>query len=70
MREETRAALGRLRWHQLHDNDELMRGDVKKLKGRPNQFRLRVGDYRVVFTPDHKTRTIAVLEIFHRGRGY
>jgi hypothetical protein len=28
VREETRAALGRLRWQQLHDNDKLHPGDV------------------------------------------
>jgi hypothetical protein len=28
MREETRAALGRLRWRQLHDHDKLRAGDI------------------------------------------
>jgi len=50
--------------------DALMAGDVKKLKGRSHQYRLRVGDFRVVFSPDYATKTLAVLEVFGRGRGY
>ena len=53
-----------------HAIDKLMEGDVKKLRGRENQYRLRAGDYRVVFTPDHGAQTLTILEIFHRGRGY
>jgi mRNA interferase RelE/StbE len=27
-------------------------GDVKRLHGRENEFRLRLGDYRLCFTPE------------------
>ena len=47
-----------------------MEGDVKKLLGRPNQFRLRVGPLRAVFAPDFKTHTIVIVEVFRRGAGY
>ena len=50
--------------------DDLMEGDVKKLRGRENEYRLRVGNYRVVFTPAYENRTLTILEIFHRGRDY
>jgi mRNA interferase RelE/StbE len=50
--------------------DDLMEGDVKKLRGRENEYRLRVGNYRVVFTPTYENRTLTILEIFHRGRDY
>jgi len=50
--------------------DRLMEGDIKKLRGRQNQFRLRVGGVRAVFTPNFKTRTILILEIFQRGENY
>jgi mRNA interferase RelE/StbE len=36
------------------------RGDVKKLRGRENDFRLRIGRYRVIFTED----TMTVLAIY------
>lgn len=50
--------------------DTLPAGDIKKLSGRPNQFRLRVGEFRVVFTPDFSARHIVILEIFRRAAGY
>lgn len=31
------------------------RGDVKKLQGANNQWRLRVGDWRIVFTEEGET---------------
>lgn len=50
--------------------DRLMGGDVKKLRGRSNEYRLRVGSYGVVFTPDESARVLTVLDIFRRGRDY
>ena len=43
---------------------------VKRLKGSPGRFRLRVGDYRVVYSADEKTRTIRVERIRHRREAY
>ena len=50
--------------------DTLPVGDIKKLRGRSNQFRLRVGEFRVVFAPDYTARRVVILEVFHRGSGY
>lgn len=50
--------------------DKLMEGDIKKLRGRENEYRLRAGDYRVVFTPNHGAQMLTILQIFHRGRNY
>jgi mRNA-degrading endonuclease RelE of RelBE toxin-antitoxin system len=44
-------------------------GDVKKLKPPRNEFRLRVGDYRVVFLPREELR-IEVLRVLHRKDAY
>jgi len=33
-------------------------GDVKKLKGSRNEYRLRVGDYRVLFDLEGRTATV------------
>lgn len=41
--------------------------DIKKLKGR-DDFRLRVGDYRVIFSIEQKT--IQILKIGHRKNIY
>jgi mRNA interferase RelE/StbE len=34
----------------------------------PQKYRLRVGDYRIVYRVEEKT--VKVIEIFPRGRGY
>lgn len=45
-------------------------GDVVKLAGTDDEWRLRVGDWRVRFTRDPATRTIHVTHILPRGRAY
>lgn len=46
-------------------------GDVKRLAGiDPPEWRLRVGDWRVRFTRDLGTRTLAVQRVLPRGRAY
>ena len=42
--------------------------DVKKLTGRQEEWRLRVGDWRVRFT--READTIYVLRVLPRGRAY
>jgi mRNA interferase RelE/StbE len=66
-REPKRAANIRQR---LLDLAEAGRGDVKKLAGRPNDWRLRVGSWRVTFTYDQVTRELVVLAVEPRGRAY
>lgn len=46
------------------------RGDVKKLQGAGNEWRLRVGEYRVRFLRDERTKTLEVLRVLPRGRAY
>ena len=41
--------------------------DIKKLKGS-NDFRLRVGDYRIIFSIEKKT--IQILKVGHRKNIY
>ena len=47
-----------LDWHTL---------DIKKLKGR-NDFRLRVGDYRIIFSIEQEG--IQILKVGHRKNIY
>ena len=45
--------------------------DVKPLKGNyRHKWRLRIGDYRAIFTVDDARRKITVSRAFHRGKGY
>lgn len=55
----------------LADNPFLP-GKVKKLKGNahPPVYRLRVGDYRVLFTVDPEAKTLTVARIKHRREAY
>ena len=41
----------------------------KKLQGQES-YRLRVGDYRVLYTIDDKTRQVVVLSVGHRREVY
>ncbi|MCI5844782.1 MAG: type II toxin-antitoxin system RelE/ParE family toxin [Oscillospiraceae bacterium] len=48
-------------------------GDVKKLKGEDDLYRLRVGDFRVLFELNQKTNTITlvcVTDADNRGQIY
>ncbi len=43
--------------------------DIKKLSHtEPTKYRLRVGNYRIIYTVEEKT--IKVIEVFKRERGY
>lgn len=45
-----------------------LRGDVKRLTGSTGEYRLRVGDYRVLFEIEGKS--IVVYRIRHRREAY
>lgn len=42
----------------------------KKLKGYQDQWRVRIGDYRVVYTIDNTTKTVTVTHVAHRREVY
>lgn len=45
-------------------------GDVRKLQGVDDEWRLRVGDWRVRFRYDTPARILVVLRVLPRGRAY
>ena len=45
-------------------------GDIKAMQGHENYYRLRVGDYRVIYTIDNDVLIIRVIEIGNRGDIY
>ena len=45
-------------------------GDVRKLQGTSDDWRLRVGAWRVRFRRDEAGRTVVVLRVEPRGRAY
>jgi len=42
-------------------------GDIKRVKGKPDIFRLRFGQYRIYFRTIPSSRLIEVLLLDHRG---
>lgn len=51
-------------------SDDPGRVDIAKLRGRPNEWRLRVGRWRVILELDNTTGTIRALRVLPRGRAY
>ena len=45
-------------------------GDIKKLRGRQDQWRLRVGDWRAIISFADRGRIIRVLRVIHRREAY
>jgi mRNA interferase RelE/StbE len=43
---------------------------VKKLKGERTVWRVRVGDYRIVFSIDDNLRVVDIIGIPHRSKAY
>ncbi|MGA9114840.1 MAG: type II toxin-antitoxin system RelE/ParE family toxin [Candidatus Dormiibacterota bacterium] len=50
--------------------DGLPEGDVKRLAGSVGLWRLRVGDWRVVYRRDEADRVITVVTVSPRGGAY
>ncbi|NLY44763.1 MAG: type II toxin-antitoxin system RelE/ParE family toxin [Tissierella sp.] len=45
-------------------------GDIKRLVGQDGLYRLRVGDYRVIYSIDYNKVIIIILNIGNRGEIY
>ena len=45
-------------------------GNVSAMKGKPGQYRLRVGDWRVRFAIDHSSNELVVQHILNRREAY
>lgn len=44
--------------------------DIKKLKGHSDLFRLRIGDYRIIYTVDNGEYVVLVIDAGNRGDIY
>ena len=43
---------------------------LQKLHGRNDEWRLRVGDWRVILTFDHPNNVITIWQVLHRREAY
>ena len=48
----------------------LPNGDVKKLSGTIDDYRLRVGDYRIIYTIKNDELIILITKVANRGQVY
>lgn len=44
--------------------------DIKKLKGHSDLLRLRVGEYRIIYTVDNGELVVIVIDVGNRGEIY
>jgi len=50
--------------------NNLPNGDIKSIQGYTGYYRLRVGNYRIIYTIDNEVLTIIVTNIGNRGQIY
>ncbi len=44
--------------------------DIQPVKGHPGMWRLRVGDWRILYTVDENTHVIYIVAVHPRGQAY
>jgi len=44
--------------------------NCKKLKGQANNWRIKIGDYRVIYSVDDDCRIVEIIIICHRSQAY
>lgn len=50
--------------------DEPRPSATRKLAGSEQAYRIRIGDYRVVYTVDNKHKTVSIDRVRHRREAY
>jgi mRNA interferase RelE/StbE len=50
--------------------DEPRPSGCRKLVGSQNRWRIRVGDYRVIYTVDDAGRVVEIIAVRHRSKAY
>lgn len=46
------------------------KGNIKQMKGEAGHFRLRVGDYRLIYRVEHDVLTVVIMDAGNRGQIY
>ncbi len=50
--------------------DEPRPSGCRKLRGSKNLWRIRIGDYRVIYEVDDAVRTVDIVAVRHRSEAY
>lgn len=51
-------------------NDNPKPPNVRKISGSENYYRIRVGDYRIVYEINHREKKVNIFRIRHRREAY
>jgi len=65
-----RAALDRILQKIRSLAEDPFPSGCRKLKGSSSSYRVRVGDYRIIYEVDSETRTVTVFHVRHRKDAY
>jgi mRNA interferase RelE/StbE len=57
-------------FEELESENPFVLGYLEKLRGYPDKYKVRVGDYRIGITADKKTQTLICQRIAHRREIY
>ena len=57
-------------FEELESENPFVLGYLEKMKGYPDKYKIRVGDYRIGITVDKKTQTLICQKIAHRREIY
>ena len=57
-------------FRQLKSENPFNLGYLEKMKGYPNKYKIRVGDYRIGITIEKKSKTLICQRIAHRKEIY
>jgi mRNA interferase RelE/StbE len=53
---------------RINPLSEILR--FKKIRGKENHYRIRVGDYRIIYSPQDETLIVRVIRVGHRKDVY
>jgi mRNA interferase RelE/StbE len=54
----------------MHLSENARPRGVKKLKGQENEWRIRSGDYRILYEIDDTSNVVRIFRIVHRREAY
>ena len=66
---ETQSRIESIVFDKLESENPFQLGYLKKMKGYPNKYKIRVGDYRIGLSVDKKSKTL-ICQIAHRREIY
>ena len=67
---ETQSRIELIIFDKLESENPFQLGYLKKMKGYPDKYKIRVGDYRIGLSVDKKSKTLICQRVAHRQEIY